>query len=95
MRDWDVGFRGGSGYPGTARVLATTVTADLPSRKQDNSHPGWFSSQVILSRCGHRSIKVLSEVRELPRSGGGGCAGVKPGTGRSCTGAAAPGPAAS
>lgn len=71
MRDWDAGFRGGSGYPGTARALATVVTADLLSRKQDNSHPGWFSSQVILSWCGHRSIKVLSEVQELPRSGGG------------------------
>lgn len=71
------------------------MTMDLLSGKQDNSHPGWFSSQVILFQCGHSSINILSEVWE-PLCDGGcrGEAGHQPLVHRGRRGAAALGPAA-
>lgn len=56
---WDVGCE--SGYPSFAQAPDTVMVTDLLAGKQDNSHSGWFCSQVILSRCSHCSIKVLSE----------------------------------
>lgn len=44
MQGWDAGWI--SGYSGISWAPATAVTVDLLSGRQDNSHPGWFSSQV-------------------------------------------------
>lgn len=70
MWGWDTGW--GLGTPALSRYLdANAVTTDLQAGKQDNSHPGWFFSQVILSQCGHSNINTLSKVPALLPCGGG------------------------
>lgn len=70
MWGWDTGW--GLGIPALSRYQeANALTTDLQAGKQDNSHPGWFSSQVILSQCGHSNINTLSKVPALLPYGGG------------------------
>jgi len=68
------------------------MTTDFLSGKQDNSHPDWFSSQIILSWCDHGGFNVPSEIPGAAMSWGD--AGAKRGTGHSRTRAAVLGPAA-
>lgn len=63
---------GGLGTPALSRSLDTNAMAvDLQPGKQDNSQPGWFSSQVILSQRAPSNINTLSKVPALLPCAGG------------------------
>lgn len=88
LQDGDVGLgcRMGSGYPSIVQVPGHQCCDHGFAiwEAGQNSHPGWFSSQIIFSQCGHSNINTLSKVPALLP-----CAGVTPGTGHSCSRAAA------